>query len=70
MSKLFSSLHVPKILEANGFIIVSQRGNHTKLRKVGIPKLTVIVPADRKEIPHGTKRSILRQSRLDIIDFE
>ena len=70
MAKLFSSLHVLKILESHGFIIISQKGSHIKLRKEGNPTLTVIVPADRKEIPHGTMRSILRQSQLAISEFE
>jgi len=28
------------------------------------------VPADKKEMPHGTFRSILRQSQMNIADFE
>jgi predicted RNA binding protein YcfA (HicA-like mRNA interferase family) len=70
MPKLYSSFHVLKILEAHGFIFISQRGSHIKLRKSGNPVLTVIVPADRKEIPNGTLRSILRQSQLSLKDFE
>jgi predicted RNA binding protein YcfA (HicA-like mRNA interferase family) len=56
-----------KVLEREGFKFVSQRGSHAKYRKerAGLPKLTVIVPAARKEIPRGTFRSILRQSGLD-----
>lgn len=70
MPKLYSSIHVLKILYAHGFIFVSQKGSHIKVRKSGDPVLTVIVPADRKEIPQGTLRSILRQSQLSIKDFE
>jgi predicted RNA binding protein YcfA (HicA-like mRNA interferase family) len=70
MPKLYSSLLVLKILEAHGFIFVSQKGSHIKLRKTGNPTLTVIVPADRKEIPMGTMRAILRQSKLMPVDFE
>jgi predicted RNA binding protein YcfA (HicA-like mRNA interferase family) len=70
MPKLYSSLHVLKILEAHGFIFISQKGSHIKVRKVGNPTLTVIVPADRREIPHGTMRSILRQGQLSLTDFE
>jgi predicted RNA binding protein YcfA (HicA-like mRNA interferase family) len=70
MPKLFSSFYVLKILEAHGFIFVSQKGSHIKVRKEGNPTLTVIVPAGRKEIPQGTMRSILRQSQLTLIDFE
>lgn len=34
-------------------------GSHIKYRKTGNPTLTVIVPADRKQIPSGTFHSIL-----------
>ena len=70
MPKLFSSLHVIKILLAHGFVFVSQKGSHIKVRKEGNPTLTVIVPAGRKEIPQGTMSSIIRQSKLSTIDFE
>ena len=70
MPKLYSSVHILKILEARGFVFISQKGSHVKVRKEGNPTLTVIVPADRKEIPHGTMRSILRQSQLVLKDFE
>jgi predicted RNA binding protein YcfA (HicA-like mRNA interferase family) len=63
--KLHSSVAIVKALESKGFEFVSQRGSHAKYRKQGPPKLTVIVPAARKEIPLGTFRSILRQSGLD-----
>jgi len=70
MPKLYSSRHVIKVLEKNGFVFVSQKGSHIKHRKQGRPVLTVIVPANRPEIPFGTFRSILRQSRLQEIDFK
>jgi predicted RNA binding protein YcfA (HicA-like mRNA interferase family) len=40
------------------------------LRKEGNPTLTVIVPAERKQIPVGTFNSIIRQSGLDKNIFE
>jgi predicted RNA binding protein YcfA (HicA-like mRNA interferase family) len=70
MPKLYSSFHILKVLKAHGFIFISQRGSHVKLRKDGNPTLTTIVPADKKEIPYGTFRSILRQSQLSLNDFE
>jgi predicted RNA binding protein YcfA (HicA-like mRNA interferase family) len=60
--KLYSSQEIVKALEREGFAFVSQRGSHAKYRKHGS---TVIVPAERKQIPRGTFRSILRQSGLD-----
>ena len=64
MPKLYSSNQIIKILRKKGFIFISQKGSHVKYRKIGKPTLTVIVPATRKEIPHGTLRSILRQAGL------
>ena len=70
MPKFYSSLSITKILLVNGFDFVSQKGIHQKYRKIGNPTLTVIIPADRKQIPMGTFRSILRQSGLSEDDFE
>lgn len=54
-----------------GFVFISQRGSHCKFRKVISKKvLTVIVPSNRKEIPLGTFRSVLRQSELNENDFK
>jgi len=70
MPRLHSSTHIISILEKNGFGFVSQKGSHIKYRKISEEKtLTVIVPADKKEIPQGTFRSILRQSQLTPKDF-
>ncbi|MFY9484865.1 MAG: type II toxin-antitoxin system HicA family toxin [Patescibacteria group bacterium] len=70
MPKLYSSRQVIKVIGKFGFVFVSQKGSHIKYRKYGTPTLTVIVPANRKEIPFGTFRSIVRQSGLKISDFE
>jgi len=69
MPKLYSTKHILKVLEQHGFSFVSQRGSHIKYRKSGNPTLTAIIPADKKEIPRGTFRSILRQSQLEEKDF-
>ena len=62
MPKLQSSRHIINILEEHGFRFVSQKGSHVKFRKIVKPTLTVIIPANKKEIPYGTFHSILRQS--------
>jgi len=62
MPKLHSSRHIISVLEKNNFRFVSQRGSHIKMRK---EKWTVIIPANKRAIPFGTFRSILRQSGLD-----
>lgn len=70
MPKLYSSADILKVLQKHGFIFISQKGSHIKYRKHGNPTLTVIVPAERKQIPAGTFNSILKQSVLKKEDFE
>lgn len=70
MSKLYSSDYIIKTLKKRGFVFISQRGSHIKLKKLDKSILTVIVPANKREIPIGTFRSILRQANLIIDDFE
>ena len=70
MPKLYSSDWIIKILKQHGFVFVSQKGSHIKLRKEGATTLTTIIPANRKQIPEGTFKSILRQSEMDREDFE
>lgn len=67
MPKCYSSRHIIAVLLKKGFVEIDQTGSHKKLRK---EDRTVIVPSPRKEIPHGTFASILRQSGLDKSDFE
>ena len=69
MPKLYSSKLIIKVLEKKGFIFISQKGSHVKYRKTNVEVLTVIVPDNKKEIPIGTFRSILRQSKLSEEDF-
>lgn len=69
MPKLYSSEYIIKVLQKKGFVYISQKGSHMKFKRFSKPSLTVIVPANRKEIPLGTFRSILRQSVLSEKDF-
>ena len=66
MPKLHPSRHIISVLQKNGFYFVSQKGSHIKMRK---ENLTVIVPANKRGIPIGTFRSILRQSELNSDHF-
>ena len=66
MPNLYSSREIITTLEKKGFIFVSQKGSHIKMRK---EKYTVIIPAGKKQIPFGTFRSIVRQSGLNDDDF-
>ena len=70
MPKLYSSSYIIKVLQNSGFVYISQKGSHVKFRKKGKTTLTAIIPAGRKEIPIGTFKSILRQSKLTEKDFK
>lgn len=64
MPKLYSARQVIKSLQRLGFVIVSQKGSHIKLRKVtGGNTFSPIVP-NHKEIAMGTLQSILRQAGI------
>jgi len=68
MPKLPSSQKIIKVLGKQGFVFISQKGSHLKYKNSG--QLTVIIPADKKEIPIGTLKSIARQSHLTTEDFK
>ena len=64
MPKLYAARQVIKALQRLGFVIISQRGSHIKLRKVvGGKTFSPIVP-NHKEIAMGTLQSILSQAAI------
>jgi predicted RNA binding protein YcfA (HicA-like mRNA interferase family) len=63
---LISGAEAIAALNKVGFIEVSQRGSHVKLRNQD--GATVIVPRHR-ELARGTLRSILRQAGLSVDEF-
>ena len=68
MPKLYSSKEIEKVLVSIGFSFISQKGSHGKFKN---PKgKIVILPMNRKEIPIGTFKSILKQSELSNLEFE
>lgn len=64
MSKLpsLSGEKLVKLLVKSGFVFVSQKGSHIKLRK---GEIIVIVP-NHKEIRKGTLNNILKLTSLDL----
>ena len=56
------------ILIELGFVVVSQRGSHIKLRKEGKETRTVIIP-NHYEVAKGTLKAILEQAGLTIEEF-
>ncbi|MEK7636984.1 MAG: type II toxin-antitoxin system HicA family toxin [Patescibacteria group bacterium] len=69
MPKRYSSKQITHVLRQHGFF-VAQKGSHAKFRRASPTTLTVIVPMNRKEVPFGTFRSIIRQAQLNENDFE
>lgn len=70
MARLYSSKEIINTLQRHTFLYASQKGSHVKFVKhIGQHTYVVIVPANRKEIPMGTFRSIVRQSGLTTQDF-
>jgi predicted RNA binding protein YcfA (HicA-like mRNA interferase family) len=62
--RVLSGRDVCKILAANGFLQVRQKGSHIIMQlKTSDSTITVPVP-DHKEIKIGTLQSIIRQSGL------
>ena len=50
-----------------GFYVRRQKGSHIILRR-DVPGTTVVVP-ERKELPKGTLRNIIRQADLTVEEF-
>ena len=68
MPKLYSSDEIRKVLKKFGFNMTSQKGSHGKFKND--EGHIVILPMNKKEIPFGTFRSILRQSGIDLKTFQ
>jgi predicted RNA binding protein YcfA (HicA-like mRNA interferase family) len=70
MPTIISGAEAVRALERAGFVFVSQRGSHQKLRKTGPTGThTVIVPMHSKLAP-GTLSSIIRQAGLSLSEFQ
>lgn len=67
MPKEYSSKEIETVLKKIGFIFVSQKGSHGKFKNTS--GKTVILPMNKREIPYGTFRSILKQADLDLTQF-
>ncbi len=69
MPKRYSSDEVIKRLEKLGFLVVSQRGSHLKMKNKKTGKVT-IVPTKVKVLPQGTLLGILRLAGINKELFE
>ena len=70
MPKLHSGRKIVSALQKAGFVLVSQKGSHVKLRKmISKETLTTIVPI-HKEVARGTFQSILQQANMSKEELE
>lgn len=70
MPKRYSAKEVIYGLKKHGFVKISQKGSHVKMRGIhGGRMWTVIVP-DHKQIAVGTLGSILRQAGITKAELE
>lgn len=58
------------ILEAQGFVLVRQRGSHMMLELQGATGTTLVPVPDHRELTRGTLSSIIRLSGLPRSLFE
>jgi predicted RNA binding protein YcfA (HicA-like mRNA interferase family) len=65
-----SGREVCKVLEAEGFTEVRQRGSHIVMQKRSGNTTTTVPVPDHKELKIGTLTSIIRQSGLPRNMFE
>lgn len=71
MTKLpvLSAREIIKVLNNQGFKVVSQKGSHIKMKKKTSEKTRIVIIPDYNEIPIGTLQSIIRQSGLTLEEF-
>ncbi|MEK7145591.1 MAG: type II toxin-antitoxin system HicA family toxin [Patescibacteria group bacterium] len=64
-----SGKEVIKILEQLGFAHVRQKGSHVVLKKIiGKQEIGCVIPM-HKELATGTLHGILRQAKIDLVEF-
>ena len=68
--RVLSGREVCKVLEAEGFTEVRQRGSHVVMQKRSGNTTTTVPVPDHKELKTGTFTSIIRQSGLARSLFE
>jgi predicted RNA binding protein YcfA (HicA-like mRNA interferase family) len=66
----FSGKEVIAILQKSfGFLFISQKGSHIKLRKIIDGKMITVIVPEHKELAPGTLRHITTQAMVDADDF-
>ncbi|MDO8680154.1 MAG: type II toxin-antitoxin system HicA family toxin [Acidobacteriota bacterium] len=68
--RVLSGRDVCKILEADGFVAIRQRGSHIVMQKRSGDTTTTVPVPDHPELKAGTLSSIVRQSGVARTLFE
>ncbi|MFA5820703.1 MAG: type II toxin-antitoxin system HicA family toxin [Candidatus Gracilibacteria bacterium] len=59
-----------KILQKVGFLKVSQKGSHIKLKRKTNGNTTIVIVPNHKELTPGTLRNIVKTANLTLEDFD
>jgi len=70
MPRRYSAKDVLKALKKLGFVKISQKGSHIKLRGLIDGKLQTVIVPNHKQIAIGTFSSILKQADITKVEFE
>ncbi len=70
MPKLYSAREVLKTLQRAGFVTVSQKGSHIKLKGVFNNHICIVIVPNHKQVARGTFESILKQADMSHLEFE
>ncbi|PIQ71285.1 hypothetical protein COV87_04275 [Candidatus Roizmanbacteria bacterium CG11_big_fil_rev_8_21_14_0_20_37_16] len=70
MPKLYSGKDVLKTLQRAGFVIVSQKGSHVKLKGLFHNQIHITIVPNHRQIARGTFESILKQVGMTHLEFE
>ena len=70
MPKLYTNKQTLKVLKKAGFVKVSQKGSHIKLKGFWNDKLQTVIVPNHKQIDKGTFSSILSQASMSKEEFE
>ena len=65
---LLSTVEIVKVLSKIGYVFDHQSGSHIILRNIRPPHRRAVVP-NRKEVPRGTLRAIVREVGLTPEEF-
>ncbi|MFA6547587.1 MAG: type II toxin-antitoxin system HicA family toxin [Candidatus Magasanikbacteria bacterium] len=65
----FSGSEILSFLYKKGFVLISQKGSHQKLRKIIDGKIVTVIVPDHSELAPGTLRNILRQAEISLDEF-